>query len=182
MALVLKLPQNTCFLRMIDILSYPLMFKQIFNHQKRGLYMNTPQQNLSLIRRLFDEVYNKGNIAALDSLAANNIRINDPAAHRKEGLHAYKEMETLYCKAFPNKKVTLDDLISSEDKVTVRWTCKGSHTGDLQEIAATNRSFQISGISIYRITNNKISEIWQSWDRLGLLEQLGEIQPAHALH
>lgn len=144
--------------------------------------MNNPQQNLGLIRRFFDEVCNKGNIAALDELAAGNVHLNDPAAHRKEGLHAYKELETLYCKAFPNKKVTIDDLISSEDKVIVRWTCKGVHAGDLQDIPATNRSFQISGISIYRITNNKIAEVWQTWDRLGLLEQIGEVQPAHALH
>jgi steroid delta-isomerase-like uncharacterized protein len=144
------------------------------------------QQNLSLVRRLFDEVYAKENYKALDDLIAQNIQIHDAAApHFHGGLQALKQQEMMYTKAFPNKKVKIDDIMSTaDDRVIVRWTCTGNetHKGEFPGIPNTNKSYKFSGIGIYRITNGKISEIWQNWDRLGLLEQIGEIQPALAAH
>lgn len=144
----------------------------------------TAQQNIALGKRLYDEVFNKGNLSVCDEIIANNVKINDPAMHNghTEGLKAFKDAETQYKKAFPNKKITIDDIFANEDKVVVRWTCQGVHKGELQGIAPTNRSFKISGISIYQVANGKITSAFQFWDRLGLLEQIGEIQPALALH
>lgn len=140
-------------------------------------------QNINLVRRLFDEVYTKGNFALLDELMAPNIKLYDPARpQHREGLQAFKEVERIYKQAFPTKKLKIDDIFASEDKVVARWTCQGTHKGELEGISPTNRDFKISGITIYRFTNGKIVEIWQTWDRLGLLEQLGEIEPATALH
>ncbi len=144
--------------------------------------MDNPQ-NINQTKKLFEEIYNKGNLTMLDGLVANNVRLNDPATRQqKEGLKALKDTEASYIRAFPNKKVKIEDIMSSEDKVIVRWTCQGVHKGELQGISPTNKEFKISGISIYRFANGKVTEIWQSWDRLGLLEQIGEIQPALALH
>lgn len=141
------------------------------------------QKNIELTRRLFDEVYSKGNLSACDNLLAPNIKLHDPARpHQREGLAAFKELEKTYTQAFPNKKAKIDEIWAAEDKVIARWTCQGVHKGELEGIAPTNQEFKITGISIYRYNNGKITEIWQNWDRLGLLEQIGEIQPAHALH
>lgn len=140
-------------------------------------------KNLSLARRLFDEVYNKGNLSALDEIVATNVIIHDPAlTSRLEGLKGYKETESQYTRAFPNKKIKIDDIFASADNntVLVRWTCQGTHKGDFRGIPATNKDFKISGISVYKFSNGKITEINQIWDRLGLLEQIGEIQMAHS--
>lgn len=134
-----------------------------------------------IVQRLFDEVYTGGKVNVLDQLVSNNVRIHDQAVpNAKPGLSFYKELETSYARAFPHKKATIDEMLVSGDKVIVRWTCTGSHEGEFQGTAATHRKFTVSGISIYQITNDRVSEIWQSWNTLSLLEQLNIIQLSHA--
>lgn len=135
------------------------------------------------IQRLYSEVYSGGNVNLLDQLVSNNVRIHDQAVpNAKPGIAYYKELQTGYARAFPKKTATIDELLVSGDKVIVRWSCRGSHEGEYQGTPATHRKFNISGISIYQFTNDRISEIWQSWDTLSLLEQLNIIQLSHAHH
>lgn len=147
---------------------------------------NSPQstqQSLTLIKRLFDEVYTKGNLNLIDELIASNVRWHDPARTQHEtGIQSFKEMERIYKQAFPNKKLKIDDIMAVDDKVVVHWTLTGTHKGDLEGIPATNRDFKVTGITMYRLANGKVTELWQSWDRLGLLEQIGEVERASALH
>lgn len=143
------------------------------------------QQNIKLVNRFFDEVLMKGNLELIDQLFASDVQLHDPAAPNfKGGLAAFREKEVMYKKAFPNRNIKINDIhVLDENRVVVQWTCQGTHKGELQDIPATNKNFKITGISIYTIKNNKISEINQNWDRLGLLEQLGAIeQHAMALH
>lgn len=147
---------------------------------------NSPQstqQSLTLIKRLFDEVYTKGNLNLIDELIASDVRRHDPARTQHEtGIQSFKEMERIYKQAFPNKKLKIDDIMAVDDKVVVHWTLTGTHKGDLEGIPATNRDFKVTGITMYRLANGKVTELWQSWDRLGLLEQIGEVERASALH
>ncbi len=56
-----------------------------------------------------------------------------------------------------------------------RWSCRGTHKGDLSGIAPTGKQFTISGISIARFASGKMVEGWINWDALGLLQQLGVV-------
>lgn len=133
------------------------------------------------VRKLFDEVYSKGNIAICDELVANNVQIHDPAGvNQKPGLAGMKEREAMYRRAFPNLKVKIDEIMVADDKVIVRYTGHGTHKGEYEGMRPTNKEFRVTGIAIYKLVNGKISEMWVSWDRLGLLEQIGEIHHAHA--
>ena len=134
-------------------------------------------QNINLVRKLYD-LYNKSDLNrlnAFDEILAPNLQLHDPAVSNKSGPQALKQAETMYIKAFPNKINKIDNIFAADDLVVVRWTVAGTNKGEFQGNAPTNKEFKISGISIYRITSGKISEIWQIWDRYGLLEQLGEI-------
>ncbi len=139
------------------------------------------KQMMDHIRRLYEDVYSKGKINVCDELCTADLKFHDPSATSyKVGVSSLKESENAYHKAFPNKKSKIEDICISGDKVIVRWSCQGKHNGELQGISPTHRSFNITGMSMYLFSNGKISEIWQAWDRLSLLEQLGAIQPAHA--
>lgn len=142
--------------------------------------MNNSQQYINQIRSLFEEVYNKGNLSFCDNLFDSKLKINDPNASHKEGLKNFKEMETLYKKAFPNKKAKIDSISATDNEVIVCWTCNGTHKGEFRGLSPTNKEFKISGISIYHFTNGKVTEIRQVWDVLGLLEQLGAVH--HLVH
>lgn len=142
-------------------------------------------ENIKLVRKLY-EFYNFNDlnkVNEVDEFFLPNVKLNDPAyPHAKSGLQAIKDAEIDYIKAFPNKVTTIDSIIAVDDQVVVRWTSEGDYKGPFHGFAPTNKQFEISGISIYRIENKKIAEIWQQWDRYGLLDQIGELKAAHAFY
>jgi steroid delta-isomerase-like uncharacterized protein len=141
------------------------------------------QENINLVKRFFEEIYNKGNFNLMDELLSSNVTIYDQALpNHREGLREYKNSQNQYKQAFPNRKGKIEDVFASDDKVAVRWSLQATHKGDLKDLSATNKDFKVTGISLYSVKSGKITEIFHQWDRLGLLEQIGEIQPAAALH
>jgi len=75
--------------------------------------------------------------------------------------------------AFSDLSRTVEDVIAEGDKVTVRITARGTHTGMFQGIPATGKKTEITGIAIRRIVDGKIVEEWVVNDQLGLMQQLG---------
>jgi steroid delta-isomerase-like uncharacterized protein len=144
--------------------------------------MNT-QQNITLVKRLFDEVYSKGNVAVLDQILNADFKLIDSSVPNfRGGLAGYKEREQMFKTAFPTKTAKIEEIFATEDRVVVRWTMTGAHKGELQDVAPTGKNVKVCGISIYLFNNSKISEIHQAWDRLALLEQIGVVETTLALH
>ena len=134
------------------------------------------EQNKTAVRRLFDELWNKGNLPVADELFAQNYSHHDSSTPEfGQGPGSEKKRATLYRTAFPDVRLTVEDIIAEGETVTARWSCKGTHRGDLNGIASTGKQFNISGISVVRFTSGKISESWVNWDALGLMQQLGVV-------
>ena len=101
-----------------------------------------------------------------------------------KGLDAYKQSMVKFHAAVPDLHFEIDDQIAQGDQVVARWTLRGTQRGELQGHAATGKSFEISGVSTFRIAEGKIQEIWASMDRLGMQQQLGwrSAQTKHDIH
>lgn len=149
-----------------------------------GNQQNNQQNNINCVKSLVNEIYSKsGNLDKADQWIANDVLLNDPATPQyKKGLKAFKELEGTYERAFPNKKTKIDEIFAADDKVVLRWTTVGKHTGSLRQLPASNKDFKVCGISIFKCIDGKVTEICQTWDTLGLYEQLGEVRHAHATH
>lgn len=142
--------------------------------------MEINQKNMDLVKKLYAEVYSKEDISHLDQFFTNDLKMKDPAQPNfTGGLQQYKNIENQYKTAFPTKNMHIDQIYSSGDTVIVNWTCKGTNKGTFMDMPSTGKNFTIQGISIYRFKGDKISEISQVWDRMGLLEQLGMMHMAH---
>jgi steroid delta-isomerase-like uncharacterized protein len=129
-----------------------------------------------LVRRLFDEVWNKGNLPVADELFAQNYNHHDSSTpDLGRGPDSEKKRVTLYRNAFPDIRFTVEDLIAEGESVTARWSCHGTHKGELNGIAPTGKQFTISGISVARFTNGKMIEGYVNWDALGMMQQLGVV-------
>lgn len=76
-------------------------------------------------------------------------------------------------KAFSHLEFTIGDIIAEGNKVVVRITARGKHTGEYQGFAASRRKVKFAGIAIRRISKGKIVEEWQTNDHLSLLQQIG---------
>jgi predicted ester cyclase len=74
---------------------------------------------------------------------------------------------------FPDVRLELEALVAEGDLVAARWTIFGTHQGVWGDVAPTGRNVRFSGVNFFRIADNRIAEIWNIRDDLGLWEQVG---------
>jgi predicted ester cyclase len=91
------------------------------------------------------------------------------------GFEEFSRRWDLFFTAFPDLEFTVDLVAAEGDLVTTHWTATGTHRGEWQGIAPTNREVTWQGINIFRIECGQIVESWGEADHLGLLSQLGAI-------
>lgn len=136
------------------------------------------QRNEALIRRWFEEVWNKGRAEAVDEMFAEDAiahGLTDDPDNPLRGPGAFKEFHKSFREAFPNIVVTVEDTIAEEDKIAARCTVTGKHEGDSLGFAATQAPMAITGICIVRISDGRIVEAWNNFDFMTMYKQLGAI-------
>ena len=133
------------------------------------------EENKTRARRWVGEVWDKGSLAAVDEFLSADFSFNyaDPGVTSdREG---YKETVTTYHSFSPDMRYTVDEVLAEGDKVTVRWTGRGTHKGDLMGIAPTGNQITITGISIVRIAGGRIAEEHTEMDMFGVMQQIGAL-------
>ena len=134
------------------------------------------EQNKTAVRRLFDELWNKGNLPVAEELIAPTYTCHDASmTDVGRGPESEKKRVTHYRNAFPDMRLTIEDIITEGETVVARWSYRGQHKGELNGIAPTGKQFAISGVTIARFANGKMVEGYVNWDALGLMQQLGVV-------
>lgn len=77
--------------------------------------------------------------------------------------------------AFPDLKFTVEDMIVEGDRITTRYTMRGTHRGALRWLPPTGRPITLTGISIERVKGEQIAESWNQSDALFLWQQVGVV-------
>jgi steroid delta-isomerase-like uncharacterized protein len=132
------------------------------------------QQNEAVVRRLFEEGWNRGNLAIVDDCLAKSYTQEGPL-ETVRGPEGGKAQITKYRNAFPDCHLQIDETISAGDRVVVRFTYSGTHRGDLEGIPPTGRSVQGKGIDVMHMLDGRIVTSYTQWDALGLMQQLGVV-------
>jgi steroid delta-isomerase-like uncharacterized protein len=132
-------------------------------------------------RRFFDEIWSQGQLDRVEELIASEY-VGHPSGpdETTRGPHGVREYIGRLRDCVPDLTMTIEDQLTDGDKVTTRWTARGTHTGELMGAGPTGRTATVTGITIQRVgANGQIVEGWTSWDTLGLLQQLGLVsEPA----
>jgi len=132
------------------------------------------EENKTLMRRFFEEVYTKKNLTAIGELIApTHIDHAAAAAGLPDGPEGSRQAIGMMLTGFPDLHVTVEDMIAEGDKVVVRMTMRGTQQGALGGIPPTGKQVVVSTIDIVRIEGGKIAEEWGIDDRLSMLQQLG---------
>ena len=135
--------------------------------------MSDCEEGKRLYRRLAEEVLNGKNLSVVDELLAADFAEHAGGQRRQVGIEGFKAARRRRNAAFPDWHVVVDDLIAEGDRVVVRATGHGTHTGEFMGIAPTGKRISVTWIAIYRVADGKLAEHWQNIDDLGLLKQLG---------
>jgi steroid delta-isomerase-like uncharacterized protein len=134
------------------------------------------EQNKTVVRRLIDELWNKGNLQVADEIIAPTYQHHDASTPDfGKGPEGEKKRVNLYRTAFNDFRLNIEDLYAEGETVVARWSCRGVHKGELNGIAPTGKQFAITGITIARFSNGKIVEGFVNWDALGMMRQLGVV-------
>jgi len=122
------------------------------------------QENEALVRRYFEEVWGKGNLAAVDDfMAADYVEHTVPPVSRP-GRDTLKQYVAMFHDAFPNMKGILHDIFAQRDRVAYRWSASGTHLGEWAGVPPTGLHMTVRGITIHRIAGGRCVEGWGSVD------------------
>ena len=134
------------------------------------------EANKEIAKQLYDEVINKGKIGNLDSIMDPNYQ-DHLAPQQPLGIQGFKDFLKMVSTAFPDIQVKIEDMIAEMDRVVVRLSISGTHTGVLMgEVQPTGKSAKWTGIDILRIENGKIKDRWSERNLLSMMKQIGAIK------
>jgi predicted ester cyclase len=89
------------------------------------------------------------------------------------GLEANKEFNDSLFQGFPDIKQTIEDVVVEGDKVVLRTTIEGTHTGEFLGIPPTGKSVKVNDFTLLRLENSLIAEWWYECNLLEVMKQLG---------
>lgn len=127
----------------------------------------SPEQNKALVRRYFESVVNRVDRAAAEQIVAPDIVFHSPyTPEPTRGRESFLAMLAAVHTAFPDFELVDHDLVAEGDRVASRWTVHGTHRGELGGAPPTGRKLAISGLSIYRIADDRVVEGWVQDDTM----------------
>lgn len=119
----------------------------------------------------FYTVYNDKRVDLLPQALTPDY-IGHVNAHDIVGVEAATGFIAGFLQGIPDAFYDVHETIEAGDRVVCRWTCTGTHTGDFYGTPATGRAIDVKGITIFRIKDQAIAELWNVWDQYTLAEQL----------
>jgi predicted ester cyclase len=135
------------------------------------------ETNKALVRRFYEEVWARGNVAFTQEVFADDyVRHDLRPTTAPPGAAGQALIAEQFRHAFPDLEWHVDLVLGDGDLVAARWTASGTHSGGWGDVAPTGRRAIFSGVNIFRFGDEgKVVEIWNHRDDFGLREQLGAL-------
>jgi steroid delta-isomerase-like uncharacterized protein len=137
----------------------------------------TSVEHRQVIER-YIKAFNEQELDVLPEVVTDDIHVQgligtDGNVH---GIEEYREWWREALSGVPDAHLDLTDYFESGDRAATRWIFTGSHEHEMFGIPATNRSFEVTGLSLFRMENGKIAQkLYQQDDHL-MLQQLGILE------
>jgi steroid delta-isomerase-like uncharacterized protein len=140
------------------------------------------EKKKALIQEFYEEFYNMRNFRVIDDLFSDKYvhHIPDIPGYSMD-FKDFKKREMDLSMAFPDRKKVIEDMIAEEDKVVTRSIMTGTQTGDMPSIPASGRKIEVRSIIINTVKGGRIMEGWESYDSLGMMQQLEVIHMVSTL-
>jgi steroid delta-isomerase-like uncharacterized protein len=130
----------------------------------------------ALFARWFEELWNRKNYdVAFELVHPDFVAHGAGGQDVRQGPVGVIGQAQAWHAAFPDGRMTIDELISEGEMASIRITFRGTHLGPFEEIPATGNRVEMTFIRLVRVVDGKIAEGWGEPDRLGMLQQIGAI-------
>ena len=132
----------------------------------------TPEQNKAVVRRWIEEFKTGGDESVSDELRSPHFVNHSAPPGALTGPEAGKLAFRAMRAAFPDLRVTIEDMLADGDRVVTRQTFAGTHRGEWLGVPPTGRVVSWALIDIVRLEGGRLEEHWAVADMLGLRARL----------
>jgi predicted ester cyclase len=140
----------------------------------------------TLVEHWFNDVLTNHDLESLNTIALSEILIHQtamPCEASYYGIRGIKHWLGEQWSSFPNLAIMDYFTLAQGDIVVARWTARGTSDGNFLILPPTGKTVEYTGVSMYRIEEGKIAEIWETRNTLGIMQQLnpelGSSQHSH---
>ena len=128
-----------------------------------------------LVERWIHDVLTSHNASTVEAIVSPHALVHPTAMPCETVFHGptgVTEWLQGQWSAFGDLAVVDHFIVAEHDIVAARWTARGTSTGPFLGLPPTGRDVAFTGVSMYRIENGQIAEIWDTRNTLGILHQL----------
>ncbi|MEZ4712969.1 MAG: ester cyclase [Caldilineaceae bacterium] len=128
----------------------------------------------TITQSLIDQVWNGGDLAAVDQFYAPTIVRRQPPFPPVAGLAAYRAFLTATFATFANLHMTVNEMVVEGETLVLHGTWRAQQIGPLAwaELPATGKAFEAAYCTVLHFQDGKVVEELVYVDQMGLLQQL----------
>jgi predicted ester cyclase len=132
------------------------------------------ERNKKVFGKVIEDAYNKGNVDVLSEAFAPSF-IEHQAGIVPPTAEGVRRSIAFLRSAFPDMKLTIEEIIASGDKTWARITGRGTHQGPFMGFPPTGKSIVVTVMDECRFENGQIVEHWGVADQLAVMAQVGAL-------
>ncbi len=119
------------------------------------------EENKAIVRLYFDEGLNRRNLAIVYELLGPDFINHSPRLDTVSREETALDLERIFT-AFPDWHTVIEDIVAEGDKVVVRRTISGTHSGDVPGIPMppTGKRVTFAVWDMYRVAGGMMLERW----------------------
>ena len=121
------------------------------------------EENKVIARRFGEDVWGKGDLDTVDELFAHGFVDHRAFPGQAPGPEGQKQNVVMTRSAFPDLRITNEDIIAKGDKVVLRWTGHGTHRGELMGIAPTGNHVEMGAMDLFRVAGARSRRHGPTW-------------------
>jgi steroid delta-isomerase-like uncharacterized protein len=143
--------------------------------------VDTLESNERIARRVPEDIATEGRLDLVGEVFAADAVEHGFMGQEMHGPGVVRENLTMLLEAFPDFRARVEDVVAEGDTVAMRVTLSGTHEGGFVGIPPTGKRFEAANMVFTRIEDGKIAERWVVPDSLGMMTQLGVVEPPGGL-
>ncbi|MGH9122008.1 MAG: ester cyclase [Acidimicrobiales bacterium] len=137
--------------------------------------MAVATDNAEVFQSYLRDVWENGDLAAIGDYIAPDFVNHNPVPFVGADRDGEAALVGMFLGSFSNLKTKVEEAVPEGDRLAVRWTATGTHTGKFAGVPPTGKDVTMIGIEFLRFADGKIREVWINFDMAGLLQQLGAV-------
>ncbi len=137
--------------------------------------MPADTDNAERFRSYLQEVWERQNLDAIEDYLAPDFVNHNPVPFVGPDRAGERTLVGMFLGSFSDFKTNVESSVAEGDRLAVRWTATGTHTGKFAGVPPTGKHVEMLGVEMLRFSDGKIREVWINFDMTGLLQQIGAI-------